>query len=69
MSMSGGMIMATWRQRFEEISAENGRQTGLWLAGNRNNDQLRAAAEAITEFTRQYQAAGEPERDTEMLPT
>ena len=58
--------MATWREKFEELSAENGHQTELWVAGHNNHGQLRAAVEAITEFTRQYEVAGQPERDTEM---
>ena len=59
-------MMATWRQRFEELSEENGRQVDLWKAGNRNHNQLHDAAEAISNFLRQYEAAGEPARDTEM---
>ena len=58
--------MATWKEKFEELSEENGHQTALWGAGVRNHSQLRAAMEALSEFIRQYEVAGEPDRDTEM---
>lgn len=58
--------MATWRERFEELSAEEGRQNQLWKDGNRNHNQLRASMNDVAEHLRQYEAAGEPDRDTEM---
>lgn len=58
--------MATWNERFKELSGENGRQVEIWKAGNRNHDKLIDSGEAIAEFFRQYLSAGEPARDTEM---
>ena len=58
--------MATWRERFEDLSAEQGRQIDLWKAGNRNHDQVINAGEAIKEFFRLYGASQYPDRDEEM---
>ena len=58
--------MPTWRERFGELSAENGRQVEKWTAGDPSQNQLRDSMDAISEFLRQWQAAGEPDRDTEM---
>lgn len=58
--------MATWREKFEELSAENGRQLERWMAGERSHNQVTDASEAITAFFRQYLSSGEPDRDEEM---
>ena len=58
--------MSTWQEKFDELNAENGRQTADWAAGSRNHHQLRASMAAVTEFLRQYESAGEPDREREM---
>lgn len=58
--------MATWKEKFEDLSAENGRQLSRWNAGESNHNELRTAIEAISEFLRQYLSSGEPDRDEEM---
>ncbi len=60
--------MATWRERFEELLAEHGRQADLNDAGNDNHSEVKASKDALAEFTRQYEAAGMPNKDTEMTP-
>ena len=58
--------MATWQEKFDELSTENGHQTGRWRSGERNHNELRAAIDALAAFTRQYEAAGEPDLNNEM---
>lgn len=58
--------MATWREKFSELSAENGKQLDLWKSGQRNHGQVMGTGEAIGNFLRKYQASGEPDRDQEM---
>ena len=60
--------MATWREKFGELSAENGRQVEHWKAGENNHKRVCEAVDAISEFFRQYEAAGLPDRDTELPP-
>ena len=57
--------MATWRERFEELSAENGRQVERWKAEESNHNQVQDAMDAISNFFREYVSAGLPDRDTE----
>ncbi len=58
--------MVTWRERFEELSADNGQQIERWKEGAHNHAVLRASMDATIEFLRQYVAVGQPDRDTEM---
>ena len=58
--------MATWRERFEELSAENVRQLERWKAGDTNQDQILDSGEDIKEFFRQWGSAQRPNRDNEM---
>lgn len=59
--------MATWQEKFSELSTENQQQVERWIDGGRDHAGLRASSEALAFFTTQYEAAGEPDRDTEML--
>ena len=58
--------MATWRQMFEHLSEGNRQQVELWKAGERNHQMVMSSMEAISNFFREYEAAGQPERDEEM---
>ena len=58
--------MVTWRRRFDELSAENEQQVERWKEGAHNHAVLRASMDTITQFLRQYVAAGQPDRDTDM---
>ena len=60
--------MATWQDRFYEVSRENRIQLEGWEVGERNHAQLRAAMDAVSEFLRQHETAGQPERNEEMPP-
>ncbi len=59
-------MMAAWREKFAELSAEAGQQVERWKAGEKPHAQLQASCNAITFFVTQYEAAGQPERDQEM---
>ena len=59
--------MATWRQKFESLSAVEREEIGKWKGGSSNIPALRQAMEAVSEFLRQYEQAGSPDRDQEML--
>ncbi len=58
--------MATWRQKFESLSAVEREEIGKWKGGANNSQVLRQAMEAISEFLRQYEQADFPDRDQEM---
>ena len=58
--------MATWRQKFESLSAVEREEIGKWKGGADNNQVLRQVIEAISELLRQYEHAGSPDRDEEM---
>ncbi len=58
--------MATWRQKFESLSAVEREEIGKWKGGANNSQVLRQAMEAISELLRQYEQAGLPDRDQEM---
>ena len=58
--------MATWRQEFERLSAVERENIGKWKGGANNIPALRQSMEAVSEFLRQYEQAGLPDRDQEM---
>ena len=58
--------MATWRQKFESLSAVEREEIGKWKGGASNIPALRQAMEAVSELLRQYEQAGSPDRDQEM---
>ncbi len=58
--------MATWREKFESLSAVEREEIGKWKGGANNMPALREAVEAISEFLRQYEQASCPDRDQEM---
>ena len=58
--------MATWREKFESLSAVEREEIGKWKGGANNTQVLRQIIEAISEFLRQYEQAGSPSRDQEM---
>ena len=58
--------MATWRQEFERLSAAERKNIGKWKGGAKNIPVLRQSIDAVSEFLRQYEQAGEPDRDQEM---
>ena len=58
--------MATWRKEFESLSAVEREEIGKWKGGANNTQVLRQAMEAVSEFLRQYEQAGVPDRDQEM---
>ena len=55
--------MVTWRQRFESLSAVEREEIDKWKGGASNIPTLRQALEAVSEFLRQYEQAGLPDRD------
>ena len=57
--------MATWRQKFERLSAVEREEVGRWKGGANNTQVLRQAMEAVGELLRQYEQAGLPDRDQE----
>jgi hypothetical protein len=62
----GGVGMATWRQKFESLSAVEREEIGKWKGGANNTQVLRQAMEAVSEFLRQYEQADFPDRDQDM---
>ena len=58
--------MATWRQKFESLSAVEREEIGKWKGGANNTQILRQAMEAVSELLRQYEQASFPDRDQEM---
>ena len=58
--------MATWREKFESLSAVEREEVGRWKGGANNTQVLRQIMEAISEFLRQYEQASCPDRDQEM---
>ncbi len=58
--------MATWRKKFESVSAVGREEIGKWKGGANNTQELRQAMEAVVEFLRQYAQADSPDRDQEM---
>ena len=58
--------MATWRKKFESLSAIEREEIGKWKGGANNTQVLRQSMEAVSEFLRQYEQAGLPDRDQEM---
>ncbi len=59
--------MATWREKFQSLSAVEREEIGKWKGGANNTQVLRQAMEAVDEFLRQYAQADFPDRDQEML--
>ena len=62
----GGLGMATWREKFESLSAVEREEVGRWKGGANNTQVLRQITEAVSELLRQYEQAGLPDRDQEM---
>ncbi len=62
----GGLGMATWREKFESLSAVEREEVGRWKGGANNTQVLRQIMEAVSELLRQYEQAGLPDRDQEM---
>ena len=62
----GGSEMATWRQKFSELSDVEREEIGKWKGGVNNTSALRQSLEAVSEFLHQWEAAGRPPRDEEM---
>ena len=58
--------MATWREKFESLSAVEREEVGRWKGGANNTQVLRQIMEAASELLRQYEQAGLPDRDQEM---
>ncbi len=58
--------MATWREKFESLSAVEREEVGRWKGGANNTQVLRQIMEAVSELLRQYEQAGLPDRDQEM---
>jgi hypothetical protein len=58
--------MATWREKFESLSAVEREEVGRWKGGANNTKVLRQITEAVSELLRQYEQAGLPDRDQEM---
>ncbi len=58
--------MATWREKFESLSAVEREEVGRWKGGENNTQVLRQIMEALSELLRQYEQAGLPDRDQEM---
>ncbi len=55
--------MVTWHQRFESLSAVEREEIDKWKGGASNIPTLHQALEAFSEFLRQYEQAGLPDRD------
>ncbi len=58
--------MATWREKFESLSAVERQEMGRWKGGADNTQVLRQIMEAVGEFLRQYEQADFPDRDQQM---
>ncbi len=58
--------MATWRQKFESLSAVEREEIGKWKGDANNSPVLRQATEVVGEFLRQYEQADFPDRDQEI---
>ncbi len=58
--------MATWREKFESLSAVEREEVGRWKGGANNTQVLRQIMEALSELLRQYEQEGLPDRDQEM---
>ncbi len=58
--------MATWREKFESLSAVEREEVGRWKGGANNTQVLRQIMAAVSELLRQYEQAGLPDRDQEM---